>query len=341
MPDLSKIHIDRAMQSLSIAFQNDLDSYLVTRGCGIRRVLQDSDKYYAYNREFGQSRTPAGQSDKAIASLRRPGTEATELDYDLTQESYSCNDYAYRDFVSDKEIAKSDSPLSPLIDSAQMLYSRLRNDQEAIFARLVCNPSRYNASNKTTLANGTTSWSAYSSSSSSPLSNIRTARQTLRKTLGKEPNTMLLSAEAADVLSDHPEIKDVVKFTDGSWLQKSGLPTELRNLRLVVGTAVADTSAEGAAYSGEYLFGNGADDQAVICYVPPGRVIGQKEVSSFILFDALNAGTQTYGISARSYRDEKREGWIVECMMNFDIRYGVKDGSGLITGAYLIDKCTA
>lgn len=345
MPAATSVHVTRALDDMSIAFENESRRYVWMSGCARRPVSQDSDQYFIYSRDYGSDKGQAGSVARARASVRLPGTEAAEQDYALSTGSYQCREYARRDFISDRELTRSDSPLAPVLDAGRELMHTLMNEIEDIFARLVLDPNQYAAACKVLLTTGAsgTSWAQFTSANSSPLKNLRDGRSAIIKTLQRPPNTLLLSDAAAQTLADHPEVKDILKYEHGkAWLEGSGLPEELRGLNIIVGSAVANTAAPGAAYSGDFLFvepTTGYAD-AVLCYVPPGRSIGPRAVTSFAWFDAPDQTTRRHGLSLRQYRDEKRKGAVVEAQATLDFKPIVVDGSSLITGAYLIRGAT-
>jgi hypothetical protein len=344
MPDLASVHVQKALNSMSIALMNPSEGFLAARVCGERRVELGTDKFYVYGAGFGSRRGAAGTDARSMSSARVPGAEAAEVDYTLSTSPYVVTKYSYRDLVTDEEIGQADSPLSPLLDAGVSLVNRLRMDQEAVLARIIADPDNYPSGNKTTLTTGGTgtSWLSYTSANTDPLEDLRTGKEVLKKSLQRPANTLVLSSYAAAVLADHPAIKDIVKYTDPTYLMGNGLPRKLRDLDVVIAEGVYDTAAEGGTATMDYVFvdANNARACAIICYVPPGGVIGPRGQSSFLCFNKRSDTTGAYGISVRSYRDEKREGWVVEADLNFDIRAGVVDGSGLITGAYAIFDAT-
>lgn len=347
MPDLSQYHIDKALQSLSILAQNTDDSYLWNRGSAQVPVLQSSGKYFVYGREVGARQSPAGSVARSVRSLRTLGSEAAEVDYTLSTQSYSTTEYALRDFVSDAEIRDSEAALAPLMDTATELRNSVMNDAEQLAARIMFDGGNYNAGNKlllTTGASGTT-W-ANSNANSDPLGNIRAARSAIKPILQREPNTLILTDGAAKALAEHAEIKGVLQYTDSRLLMSGqGIPNPLRGLNILIGGAVGNTAAEGAAYSGQFLVqdytaGAANVDAALVCYVPPGQKAGLRTVSSFLTLLAPDATTGQRGVTLRSWRDEKRKGWIVEAAITMDVRFPFQDGSGNNTGAYLIRGCS-
>lgn len=348
MPTATSVHISRALDTMSLAFQNAPGSYTWNRGSSNINVEDEAGSFFVYSRELGSGKGQIGATWPARRSLRLPGSEALEMDYTLSTEAYQCREYARRDFISDKEINKSDSPLMPLQDAAAELMNTLANEVEDLWARFVCDADNYNAANKVTLTTGGsgTSWGSgsYASASSSPLGNLRTGRAAIIKTLQRAPNTLILGDAVAQALADHPEVKDIVKYTNGqAWIEGTGLPEEIRGLNIIVASAVANTAAPGAAYSGDFIFKDpdGTNAQvAILCYVPPGQNHGKRQVSSFGRFLCPDQTTKKRGITLRQWRDEARKGVIIEAAITIDFRAIVQDSSDLISGAYLIREAT-
>ena len=347
MPTLSQVHIDAALASLAVALANDPQSFLLARACRVVAVPNYSDKFYVFGRAYGARRSAMGTDARAAASARRPAARATEIDYTLSTEPFVANEYSLAQLVPDQVIANADRPLRPVINSAAQLVSSLRIDAESVLARVIADPDNYPATHKTTLTTGGTgtSWLSYASANTDPLEDLRTGKEVLRKYLQTEPNTLLLSAYAAAVLADAPAIKDIVKYTDPTYLTGSGLPKRLRGLDVVIGDAVFDSAAEGGAASLDYVFvdANLSNACAIICHVPKTSEL--LFPGSFLCFQVTSltegqAAPLNPGLSVRAYRDEPRKGWVVEASLPFDVRPALQDASDLITGAYAIFSAT-
>jgi hypothetical protein len=348
--DLSQIHINRALDSMSVMLNSDPDTFLVGRICARRPVDALSDNFFVYDRSGASHSPTAGQSSvKFLPNVTEDGAEAPLIDQGMgSLGTYQCRRYAYRDFVSDKAILIADDPLNPIKDAGIMMAQRVRNDIEGIGAAIIAAYGSYPASNRvqlTTGANGT-SWNKASAAGtgSKPLDNIKTAKIVVETSIQMPANFIAMSARTKYELNDHDTLKGILQYTDDTYLVGEGIPDTLRSLRISVGHAVWNTAAEGAAFSGDYIFGDQTEATAtnqpcaIIGYVPDDRSIGPRGFSSYIWFDAPDETTRTRGISLRAYRDENKRGYFVEAAQTADIQPGIVDGSSKITGAYMISR---
>lgn len=345
MPTLSEIHINSALSSLSILPINPDAAWVNNRCAAMVNVDKASGKYFQYGREVGGAKSPAGSLARNIRSLRTPNTRAAEVNYSLANNDYFCSEYSLADFVADSEIRDSDAPLQPLLDAAISLEDNITADVEQVFAKIALDGANYNAANKVTLTTGAsgTNWKTYTSANSDPLGVIKTARDRLELILQRKPNLMMITAPGARALAEHPQLKDIFKYTESGMqlLANDGLPPALRGLEIIVAAAVANSAAEGAAYSGNYVcFDNNGKDCALIGY-KPSATAGKRTVASFLKFVAPDATTKQRGMARRAYRDETRKGWVVEVSCTCDFRFPFVDGSNLNTGAYLVQDLLA
>ncbi len=337
MPTISQIHIDQALTNLSVMYRNS--AYVAEQALPMLPVSKRSDKYFVYRKEDFMSPSPAGSGGQ-LASLRRPGTEAAEIDYGLSTQNYYAEEYAYRGFVADAEVAVADNPLAPDMDQALQLTERLMLDNEISVANLITKRANFAAANRNALVANTTSWAAYASTTSNPFGDIKAGKLAVIRGIAREPNTMLLSVDAARTLADHPNVKDLVKYTHQDALTISGLPKVMRGLTLIEGATQKNTAAEGAAYSGANLWQ--ADDGtalALIFYRPDAPSL--RSVSLGYTFEAPDDATGARGLAVRRWREEKRKGSMIEAAFLRDWRLIAVDGNGLATGGYLLTNVTA
>jgi hypothetical protein len=347
--DLSTIHINRALDSMSTLLNNKPEQYMYGKVCARRPVDALSDNFFQYGREGGSHAPTAGQSNvRFLPSVTNPGSPAPVIDQAVTTGLYQCRRYSYRDFVTDREIMIADEPLSPLKDAGMMALLRVTNDIEGIIANIIATYGNYPAGNRaqlTTGANGT-SWNAASSggTGSHPFNDIRAARLVVAKSIQMKPNVLAISNIAKMHLNDHADLKNILQYTDEGYVEGEGIPEHLRGLRFVTGDAVWNTGADGAAYSGDFIFGDQSEATpanqpcALVCYLPEEKTIGPRGFSSFIWFDAPDEVTGARGVSMRAYRDENKRGFFVESAMTADVQPGIVDSNSKITGAYMISR---
>jgi len=339
MPTLGQVHIDQALTNLSVMYRNA--AYVADQVMPVVTVNKRSNKYFVYRKEDFLAASPV-QANGIMASARRPGAEAAEIDYVQSTQSYFAEEYAYRSFVADAETAIADNPLQPDMDATIQLTERLLMDNETAVVNLVCKRANYATANKATLTTGGTgtSWAQYASTSSNPFNDIKTAKLAVIKGIVREPNSMAISVDAARVLADHPLLKDLVKYVHQDALTISGLPRVLRGLTIIEGATQKNTAAEGASYTGGNLWA--ADDgsaMALIFYRPETPSL--RTVSLGYAFEAPDDATGARGVAVRRWREEKRKGTLIEAAFLRDWKLIALDGSSLAVGGYLLSSVTA
>jgi hypothetical protein len=317
------------------------ETYVADQVLPVLPVSKRSDKYYLYKKEDFLSPSPASGSGVA-ASLRRPGTEAAEIDYSVSTAMYFAEEYAYRGLVTDAEASAADNPMQPDIDQTIQLTERLTLDNETAVAAIACKRANFPSSNKVALTGGGTgtSWAQYASANSNPFSDIKNGKLAVIKGIAREANTILLGVDTARTLADHPLVKDLVKYVHEDALTMSGLPKVIRGLAVIEGATQKSTAAEGASYSGANVWQ--ADDGTSLALIFYRNPTPSKRMVSFgYTFEAPDDATGSRGYSARRWREEKRKGSMIEVSFLRDWRLIAVDSGGLSLGGYLISNATA
>jgi len=273
--------IDPALSNVSIKYTNE--TFIADKIFPVVPVSKQTGKYYVY--------------DKANLRIdktnRAAGSGANEIDLGLSTVSFACDDHALKSFVADEIQDQAEAALNPLVDETETITEKLMLDRENILASLITNTA--NVTQNTTLS-GTSQWSDYSNSS--PIADIRTARTTIHAATFKKPNTLILGKQVFDILCDHPEILERVKYSQLGVVTEELLARIFQVSQVLIGEAGANTAAEGQADSLSYVWGK----HAVLCYIAPR--VGLKTLTFGITF--------TYSQRvAKRWRDEDREGTYV------------------------------
>ncbi|WP_395089300.1 hypothetical protein [Armatimonas sp.] len=337
MPTLPQLQVDAFLTGISIAYMNA--EFAAEQVFPDLPVDARSDKYWVYNRD-AFLRTSGLDSNGKSKSLRKDGGVANVIEHALSSDQYYTENYAHRELVTDAVVRNAaatpgSSMIQPRVDATLQLSARLAMDKEEMAAYKVGKTSLYPTANKVTLTTNTTSWAAYTSATSLPLNNIRDGKLAVRRSLLREPNTALYTVDSAQVLADHPTIKDLVKYTHQDALTSAGLPKVLRGLSTVEAAAQKITSNEGAANtSGNIWVDSSGYNLALVFYKSPET--GPRSVHFGRTFCAPNPTTGIKGVSIRPYRDEARGGEWLEGDMTIDIKHISVDDSSLAIGGYLI-----
>lgn len=304
MIDPKSVHVDAALSNISVMYKNA--AFVAEQVLPVLPVLKESDKFYKYNKQ---------DAFKLPETARADGTEANEASLSISTDDYAVVEHALRDIVTDRVRDNADVAIQPEIDITEWLTNlillRLEKDSFSMLA------STTNITNNTILS-GTNLWSDFTNST--PLSDIKTAKASIRRNTGREANSILLGGDVAETLSLHPEIKDLRKHTDPSLLTDSGLPPKVLGLKVIEAKAVEDTAYAGKTSSMGYIFGKNclvhfSDSNAGLRSLTLGRIIRVK--------------TRT----VRQWRDDGRRGTIIEVSDMFVAKLIAEECGYLIANA--------
>jgi len=165
-------------------------------------------------------------------------------------------------------------------------------------------------------AGHTIQWSDYANSK--PIQLIDSvAKVKIQQDCGRVPNTMLIPFNIAQVLSQHPDVLELTKYTDPTLLTRSGLPKVFRGLNVLEATA---TKLADATMSN--IWGN----NVIIAYVDPKPGL-RKFSLGFTFVSPQGAAIR----EVRRWRDERIRGEYIEVSMIDCVKIVSKEAGFLIS----------
>lgn len=287
MPSRKTMHVNRFLTNYSVQWKNEAP--VNERLFPPVIVNNESDEYPVYDQAMLFT---------VYETRRANGARANEIDWKLAAPgTYKCQQHSLKDIVTDRERDNADQPITPDVDTVEFLQGSLDLEKEYRAAQIARNPSNYLSSNTEALT-GTSQWSNYSAST--PLTDIRTMRTAVFKASRQRPNTIVLPWDVAETLSFHPTILDLIKYTHNNiMLEDSQLPNKLFGMDVVVAGMGYNTANAGQTASIADVWGT----DVVVAYVSPSAKL--KDISYGKTFR-----TEKY---VRKWRDEEREGDMIEC----------------------------
>jgi len=192
---------------------------------------------------------------------RAPGANAVTIQFGYEGKPYSLDQYSLdvpvpREHAEEaQQVPGIDLGKRAVVTAMDSLTLSLEIEQ----AELASNPANYGVSNKTTLI-GAARWNQ---SSSTPVSDIETAKDQVRRACGVEPNRMVISAEGFKALKNHETVAEKFKYTTADSITAKMLANLLELDELAVGKATYMDSVDAGA-SFKEAWGN----VAVLAYVP-------------------------------------------------------------------------
>ncbi|MBC7288981.1 MAG: major capsid protein [Armatimonadetes bacterium] len=270
MPEVQDVHVDRWLTNLSVAYSNG--QYIAEDLLPPVAVRNLSDAFVIYGRE--KFRVPQ--------TLRAPHTEAAEAGWSLSQDTYSCREYALKDYIDDLERQNADQPLNLEQDTVENLTDILRLDQELRVKDLIGTLDAVSAP--------TTKWDA---DGADPVDDVMAATRTFVENCGLAPNVAVVPWQVLAALKTNAAILDRIKYTQRGVVTADLLASVFEVDRVLVPSARYNTAAEGAEENMAWVW----DDTVVLAYVTSRP--GLRQVSLGYIFRARNW-------TVRRWREEAR-----------------------------------
>lgn len=265
MPSVQKVHIDKALTNISIGYSNE--QYIADEIFKPVSVNKQSDRYYVYGMERFR------QHD----DYRAPGTEANEITWTLSDDSYYAEGHALRHAIADEEIQNADEVFDLEADGTELVTKGILLNKEVDAANKILNPNSYHEDLRITLgATGAPAkWSDYTNSD--PILDIKRAKEAIHRKSGLRPNVLIISEPVKNVLELHPRLLEVIKYVQRGIVTTDLMAAAFGVDKILVGSALkSSVTNAGQVEAGQieplnYIWGN----SAVLAYVPqrPGKKI--------------------------------------------------------------------
>ena len=142
----------------------------------------------------------------------------------------------------------------------------------------------------------------FNNATSTPRANVRAAAQIIRSKIGKLPNTIIMRSEVLDILDEHPNVRDRLKYTSSESLTAEMLARYFGVKRVILGDAIYANDA------GVFVDVWGKD--MVLAYVPDSPAMREP---SFGYTYTLKGHPSV----AAPYRENNRRSWIYGLDYNY------------------------
>lgn len=251
-PTPSDVHVDSIRTELSIAYMNERQYFAGDAIAPLCPVNKQSDKYATFDR---------GDFMRIQMELGASGAPAPIMEFGTSSDTYFCDKYHGKAFLPDE-----------LLENADEGYALDKAYVEFVTHQALLQRDKLIADNFwTTGIWGTdktpgTKWSA---TSSTPYEDLRTGCRTIQQAIGRWPTDLILGADVADTLIDHPDTLDRVKggatSNTPATVKLEAIAAELKLKRVTEAAAVYNTASAGATVSMSPLFDT---NDALLIYRP-------------------------------------------------------------------------
>jgi len=187
MPTVNQVLVHPVLTNVSIGFAPT--GFIAEQVFPVVPVEKSQGLFWVFGKE----------SFARVNARRAPGTQAAEVDFGTSQDTYDCIQYALQAKVTDEERSNNSTPLSLETRKTQNVTELLLLDQEFRMAALLADTAVWADSSPGT------KWDA--AASSTPIEDVGDARETVRlATGGREANTMVLPQSVLRALQSNSEI---------------------------------------------------------------------------------------------------------------------------------------
>jgi len=224
----SSTHVSAPLTNLAIKYK--VPNMVAERVFPVVSVKKEADKYYKFAKEYLVD----------FDTLRGPGAEAHEMPWDVSTDTYTCEEYALKRLIPKRVADNADPPVQPAMTSVQWLKRALMLGYEQRVQAIV-----QSAAVITNNAAAAAFWDA--ASGQDPEADVDTAKVTILRNIGIPPNAILMSYDVAQALRRW--LKATAYTTYSEYLDKNDLPPILWGLEPIVAGAVYNTAALGQTES--------------------------------------------------------------------------------------------
>ncbi len=297
------LHVDKLLTQLSIAQYNDPGNYIARQIAPIVPVQKQSDIYPVYDQSHWF---------RNEAALRAPGTKSQRGGWTVdTTKTYYCNRFSYGHEIYDEERDNADEPFNLDNEATSFVTDKVMMAHEVAWAGTNFTTSVWGADR----VGGTdfTQWSDYAASQ--PLTDLDSYGDNVDARIARNPNSLVLGKQVWMKLKRHPELIDLIKYTQRGQLTVDLFAALIEIPRVLIGRAIYTSSPEGtaeASVSYSRIWGK----HALLCYVAETPGLMTPSASYTFTWRRVPASD----LYIKRMRDEEREVDIIESNTYFDFK---------------------
>lgn len=286
-PVTQDVHVDQVLTQIGVAYMQRQEDFIFNKVFPIIPVVKQSDKYVVWDK---------GDWFRDEAQKRADNTPSVGSGYRLSRDSYFAEVWAFHKDVGAQARQNQDANMNLDAGASRFVTSRLLLRAELQWVTDFFTTSLW-GTDKTVASQ----WSDYVASD--PVEDIEDAKETVLRTTGRMPNTMVLGYQVYRKLRNHPDIVDRFKnVLNGGNITTSQLATVFEIPRIFVAKAIKNTAAVGEADAMAFVHGK----HAWVGYVTDAPDPMEPTAGYTFAWDYVSGGLgTTIGIDSFDIRETK------------------------------------
>lgn len=249
--------------------------------------------------EFGK------EAFRRYNTRRAPGARVSEISFGYEGKAVNLQQHALAAKTPEEHVQEAQA--GPGLDlqtiGVSLVMDVISLQREISSATVARNAATYAADHKVALA-GADKWS---DPASDPLDDVSDAKEVIRKSIGRRPNTLLVCGGGITALQNHPKITEKFKHTTAAAISNEMLASYFQLDRVVQGDAIY--TDDGIAMLDVW----GTD--AILAYVAPGQTSQMGLPSygyTYRLSGHPSVGTVYWDRDTRSWKNDVIDEWSPE-----------------------------
>lgn len=283
MPQRNHIHIDKALNNISVAYVQDANNFIADKVFPIVPVQKQSDRYFVYLKE---------DWFRDEAQERAPATESAGGDYDIDNTpSYFCKKYAYHKDITEEERTNADTPLNSDADATEFVTHKLLLKREVLWANKFFKPGVWSTDLVGKPSSpGVGEFLQWDNKDSDPIKLITDAGASMAGKTGYKPNVLVLGPHVYNALKNHPAILERIKYTEKGIMTAELLASLFEVEKVLTAWAIKNSAPKGAAENTNFIFGK----HALLAYAAPKPSLKKPSAGYIFAWTGL-LGAGAYG----------------------------------------------
>ncbi len=288
MPRPNDVHNNRTLETISVAYLQDLDQFVAPKVFGIVPVTKQSDIFFKFDK---------GDFNRDNMQVRPPSTESAGMDYDLTTDTYKTTRYALHHDVDDETRDNADGDLVDDTTIMEILTLNSFIKFERLFMAEYFTTGVWTGSSTGTDIVASVKWDT---AGSTPVNDVEVQREALRKNTAKRPNFMVVVPAVHRALKNNADILSRLGGNDMGIVSNAAMAAIFEVDEYIIADSVYNTAEKGATTAMSFIAGT---DGVLLGYKEPRP--RKKALSAGYIFAHTKGGSNSWGLAARKFRMEE------------------------------------
>lgn len=313
------VHVNRPLTNISVAYAQDANRFIADRVFPRVPVQKQSDRYFKYMK---------GDWFRSQVSLRAPGAETTGSGWRIDNSpTYFADVYGTHKDIDDQLRANVDQPLNLEADSTRWVTNQLLLKREIDFVSTFMTTSVW-GKDKAGVTSGPTNdqFIQFDQAASTPIEDIHAEIIYLTRTTGLDPRNykLIVGPEVHNVLRDHPDILDRIKYTQRGVITEDIIANVLGVGEYMVAWGIRDTGADQVGTTDTPTMSFITGKSMLLVYSAPAPSLMEPSGGYIFTWTGLY-GAGAFGNRIKRYRLERNASDRIEGEMAYDMKVVAPD----------------